>query len=55
MVVKILIALMLLILGAGFVFFLVNVLWLGTREFFKIYGSKQDRLKEKSRRTKAKK
>ena len=30
----------LLVLGGGFVFFAANVIWLGTKEFFKVYGPK---------------
>ena len=46
MVVRILMVLMLIVLGAGFIFFMANVLWLGTKEFFKIYGPKQNRPNE---------
>jgi len=40
MIVRILVGLGLIVLGGGFVFFAANVIWLGTREFFKIYGPK---------------
>lgn len=40
MVLKILVVAGLLVLGAGFVFFAGNVIWLGTREFFRVYGPK---------------
>ena len=40
MVVRIILAVALLVLAAGFVFFAGNVIWLGTREFFRIYGPK---------------
>lgn len=37
---RILVVLGLLVLGGGFVFFTANVIWLGTKEFFKVYGPK---------------
>ena len=37
---RILVTLGLITLAGGFVFFAANVLWLGTKEFFKIYGPK---------------
>ena len=37
---RILVMLGLLVLGGGFVFFAANVIWLGTKEFFKVYGPK---------------
>ena len=40
MIMRILVALGLLVLGGGFIFFAANVLWLGTKEFFKVYGPK---------------
>lgn len=40
MIIRILMVLMLVVLGAGFIFFAGNVIWLGTKEFFKIYGPK---------------
>jgi len=40
MVVRIILAMLLIVLAAGFVFFAANVIWLGTKEFFKIYGPK---------------
>ena len=43
MVVRMLVGIGLIVLGAGFIFFAGNVIWLGTREFFKIYGPKNDR------------
>ena len=49
MVVRMLIGIGLVVLGAGFIFFVVNVIWLGTREFFKIYGPKNDRKKSKDK------
>ena len=45
MVVRILIGIGLIVLGAGFIFFAGNVIWLGTKEFFKMYGSKNDKKK----------
>ena len=42
MIVRILVGIGLVVLGAGFVFFAANVIWLGTREFFRIYGPKGD-------------
>ena len=38
MVVRIIITIALIALAAGFIFFAGNVIWLGTREFFRIYG-----------------
>lgn len=40
MIIRILVTLGLIVLGAGFIFFAGNVIWLGTKEFFKIYGPK---------------
>lgn len=40
MVVRILLALLMIVLAGGFIFFAGNVIWLGTKEFFKIYGPK---------------
>ena len=40
MIIRILVVLGLLVLGGGFIFFAANVLWLGTKEFFKVYGPK---------------
>ena len=40
MIMRILVVLGLLVLGGGFIFFAANVLWLGTKEFFKVYGKK---------------
>ena len=40
MIVRILLTVFLIVLTAGFVFFAGNVIWLGTKEFFKIYGPK---------------
>lgn len=37
---RILIVLGMLVLGGCFIFFAANVLWLGTKEFFKVYGQK---------------
>lgn len=37
---RILVVFGLLVLGGGFVFFAANVIWLGTKEFFKVYGPK---------------
>ena len=48
MVVRMLIGIGLAVLGAGFIFFAGNVIWLGTREFFKIYGPKNGRKKNKT-------
>ena len=49
MVVRILVGIGLVVLGAGFIFFVGNVIWLGTKEFFKIYGSKNSRKKSKDK------
>lgn len=46
MVIRILIMLALIVLGAGFVFFAGNVIWLGTKEFFRIYGPKASKKKK---------
>ena len=40
MIVRIIGAIALIVLVAGFVFFAANVIWLGIKEFFKIYGPK---------------
>ena len=53
MLIRILVTLGLVVLGAGFIFFVANVIWLGTKEFFKVYGSKS-RTKVKTK-TKTKK
>lgn len=37
---RILVVLGMVVLGAGFIFFAGNVIWLGTKAFFKIYGNK---------------
>ena len=49
MAVRMLVGIGLVVLGAGFIFFAGNVIWLGTREFFKIYGPKNDRKKSKDK------
>ena len=49
MVVRMLVGISLAVLGAGFIFFAGNVIWFGTREFFKIYGPKNDRKKSKDK------
>lgn len=51
MVARILVTLGLIVLAGGFVFFAANVIWLGTKEFFKQYrpkskAAKQELLKE---------
>ena len=38
MLARILVSIGLVVLGAGFIFFAGNVIYLGTKEFFKIYG-----------------
>ena len=40
MIMRILVVLGLLVLSGGFVFFAANVIWLGAKEFFKVYGPK---------------
>lgn len=40
MVARILVGIGLVVLAAGFIFFAGNVIYLGTKEFFKIYGPK---------------
>ena len=40
MIIRILLTVFLIVLTAGFVFLAGNVIWLGTKEFFKIYGPK---------------
>ena len=40
MITRILVGFCLVTLGAGFIFFAANVIWLGTKEFFKIYRPK---------------
>ena len=49
MVVRILVWIGFVVLGARFIFFAGNVIWLGTKEFFKIYGPKNDRKKSKDK------
>lgn len=44
MVARILVTLALIVLGGGFIFFAANVIWLGTKEFFKMYGPKSKKL-----------
>ena len=54
MVIRIIIGLALMTLGAGFIFFAANVIWLGTKEFFTKYGpSSKPTTKKKSRKAKA--
>lgn len=43
MVIRILVTLGLIVLAGGFIFFAGSVIWLGTKEFFKIYGPKAKR------------
>ena len=45
MIARILVYLGLIVLGAGFIFFAGNVIWLGTKEFFKVYGPKRKKTK----------
>jgi hypothetical protein len=45
MIIRIIIGLSLIVLSAGFIFFAGNVIWLGTKEFFKIYGPKAKKTK----------
>ncbi len=40
MVVRIILGLLAIVLAGGFIFFAANVIWLGTKEFFKVYGPK---------------
>lgn len=49
MVVRIIITIALIALAAGFVFFAGNVIWLGTREFFRIYGPSSKKSKTASK------
>lgn len=53
MVVRIIIGIALVTLGAGFIFFAANVIWLGTKEFFTKYGPSSKPTTKKSRREKA--
>ena len=48
MILRMLVILGLVVLGAGFIFFAGNVIWLGTREFFKVYGPKSAHSKRKT-------
>ena len=48
MIMRILVMLGLLVLGGGFIFFAANVIWLGTKEFFKVYGPKAKNLSKPS-------
>lgn len=47
MVVRILVYIGLFVLGAGFVFFAGNVLWLGTKSFFGLDNSKSKKTSKK--------
>ena len=47
MVVRILLALLMIVLASGFIFFAGNIIWLGTREFFRVYGPKLAHSKRK--------
>ena len=40
MIMRILVTLCLIVLAGGFIFFAGNVIWLGTKEFFRVYGPK---------------
>ena len=40
MILRILVGIGMIVLGAGFIFFAGNVIYLGTKEFFRIYGPK---------------
>ena len=51
MIMRILVMLGLLVLGGGFVFFAANVIWLGTKEFFKVYGTKAKKRSKSSAST----
>ena len=42
MVVRIIVGIALVVLAGGFIFFAGNVIWLGTKEFFRIYGPKRE-------------
>lgn len=46
MVVRIILAILMIALAAGFIFFAGNVIWLGTREFFRIYGPRSKKAAE---------
>lgn len=48
MVVRILLALLMIVLASGFIFFAGNIIWLGAREFFKVYGPKSAHSKRKT-------
>ena len=48
---RILVMLGLLVRGGGFVFFAANVIWLGTKEFFKVYGTKAKKRSKSSAST----
>lgn len=40
MIMRLLVTLGLIVLAGGFIFFAANVIWLGTKEFFRVYGPK---------------
>lgn len=46
MVTRIIVTLGLIVLAGGFIFFASNVIWLGTKEFFKQYGPKSKAAKK---------
>ena len=54
MILRMLVILGLIVLGAGFIFFAGNVIWLGTREFFRVYGPKLAHRKRKTNTKEAK-
>ena len=53
MVIRLLLIIMLMVLSSGFIFFMANVLWLGTKAFFAKYGPSKKTSKKKSRKVKA--
>jgi len=46
MIARILVTIMLIVLAGGFVFFAGNVIWLGTKAFFQVYGPKSKTIRK---------
>ena len=55
MIIRIIMTLALMILGAGFIFFAANVIWLGTREFFTKYGPSSKATSKKNKKSRKEK
>ena len=55
MIIRIIMTLALMILGAGFIFFAANVIWLGTKEFFTKYGPSSKTSSKKNKKSRKEK